>query len=51
MSNTVHKGYAFGEKVYEIVHQLESVAVVLLGPHNMVEQQAIGRPMEMAEFY
>ena len=37
--------------MYKIVHQLESTSVVLLGPHNMVEQQAMGIPTEMAEFY
>ena len=42
--NTIDKGY-------EIVHHLKSTAVVLLGPHNMVEHHALGVPTEMAEFY
>ena len=37
--------------MYTIVHQLESTAMVPLGPHNIVEQQAVGVPTEMAEFY
>ena len=41
----------FGDRVYKIVHHLESTALVLLGQHNMVEQQAMGVPTEMSEFY
>ena len=37
--------------MYTIVHQLESTAMVPLGPHNIVEQQAVCVPKEMAEFY
>ena len=37
--------------MYEIIHRLESTTVVLLGTHNIVEQQVAGVPTEMAEFY
>ena len=51
MDNTIEKGYGFGDRVNEIVHHLDSTAVVLLGPQNMVEHQARGVPTEMVEFY
>ena len=51
MDNTIEKGYGFGDRVNEIVRHLESTAVVLLGPHNMLEHQAMSVPTEMAEFY
>ena len=44
MNNTIDKGYGFGDRAYEIIHHLESTTVVLLGPHIMVEQQAVGVP-------
>ena len=44
MDDTIDKGFGFGNRVYEIVHHLESTKVVLLGPHNMVEQQAMACP-------
>ena len=51
MDDTANKGFGFGDRVYQIIHHLESAAVVLLGPHIMVEQKAMGVPTEMAEFY
>ena len=51
MDTTVDKGFGFGVRVYETIHHLGSTLVVLLGPHNIVEQQAVGVPTEMAAFY
>ena len=51
MDDTINKRFGFGDRVFEIVHHLESTEVVLLGPHNIVEQQGLGVPTEMAEFY
>ena len=51
MNNTINKGYGLGDRAYKIIHHLESMAVVLLGSHIIVEQQAVGVPSEMAEFY
>ena len=38
MDDTANKGFGFGDRVHQIIHHLESTAVVLLGPHIMVEQ-------------
>ena len=47
----IDKENDYGDRVYETVRQLASKALVLLGPCNILEQQVMKVPKEMADLY
>lgn len=51
MEEMPNKGFGFGDRIFELYQQLETTEVMLMGPHHIVEQHAMGVPTEMEEFY
>ena len=46
-----NKGFEFGDRIFEMFQHLATTEVMLMGPHQIFEQNAMGVPTKMEEFY